>query len=68
LCPAEPEISQSVVVQEAQRMGQTIMQYQGVHPVADEPRMLAKEFEDRLARISSERLIRLTTEAEVVHA
>jgi len=49
-------------------MGQTIMQYQGDHPVADEYRMLAKEFEDRLARIRSERLIRLTTEAEVVHA
>jgi hypothetical protein len=50
---------------------QTIMQYQGDHPVADEYRMLAKEFEDRLARIRSERLIRLirlTTEAEVVHA
>ncbi len=62
------EISRSVVVQEAQRVGQTIMQYQGDHPVADEYRTLAKEFEDRLAKIRSERLIRLTTEAEVLHA
>ena len=45
------EISRSVVVQEAQRAGQTIMQYQGDHPVADEYRALAKEFEDRLAEI-----------------
>ncbi len=30
------EISRSVVVQEAQRVGKSILQYQGDHPVADE--------------------------------
>jgi len=45
------EISRSVVVQEAQRAGQTILQYRGDHPVADEYRALARQFEDRLATI-----------------
>jgi chromosome partitioning protein len=43
------EISRSVVIQEAQRMGRTIFQYQGDHPVADEYRALARELEERLA-------------------
>jgi chromosome partitioning protein len=43
------EISRSVAVQEAQKAGQTILQYQGDHPVADEYRLLAREFEERLA-------------------
>jgi chromosome partitioning protein len=43
------EISRSVVIQEAQRMGRTIFQYQGGHPVADEYRALARELEERLA-------------------
>jgi cellulose biosynthesis protein BcsQ len=42
------EISRSVVVQEAQRMGKSILQYQGDHPVADEYRTLARELEERL--------------------
>lgn len=45
------EIGRTVAVQEAQRAGQTIMQYQGDHPVADEYRAWAKEFEERLAVI-----------------
>jgi cellulose biosynthesis protein BcsQ len=61
------EISRSVVVQEAQRAGQTIMQYQGDHPVADEYRTLAKEFEDRFHRIRQEQAVAPKVE-EVVHA
>lgn len=58
------EISRSVAVQEAQKAGQTLMQYQGDHPVADEYRALAKEFEERLnARRES-----LETTGEVAHA
>ena len=41
------EISRSVVVQEAQRMGKTLFQYQPDHPVAQEYRALAREFEER---------------------
>ena len=61
------EISRSVVVQESQRAGQTIMQYQGDHPVADEYRTLAKEFEDRLQRFRQEQAVAPKVE-EVVHA
>ena len=32
-------------------MGQTVMQYRGDHPVADEYRALAREFEDRLSAL-----------------
>jgi cellulose biosynthesis protein BcsQ len=60
------EISRSVVVQEAQKMGQTILQYQGDHPVADEYRTLAKEFEDRLTVLRQTPPILLTE--EVIHA
>lgn len=42
------EISRSVVIQEAQRVGKTIFQYQADHMVADEYRALARELEDRL--------------------
>ena len=52
------EISRSVVIQEAQRVGKTILQYQGDHHVADEYRALAREMEDRLHRL------RATTNAE----
>lgn len=45
------EISRSVIVQEAQKVGQTVMQYRGDHPVADEYRALAREFEDRLSAL-----------------
>ena len=45
------EISRSVVIQEAQRVGKTILQYQGDHHVADEYRALAREMEDRLHRL-----------------
>ncbi len=41
-------ITRSVVLQEAQRMGKTIFQYQGDHKVADEYRAVAREFEERL--------------------
>ena len=56
------EISRSVVVQEAQKMGQTILQYQGDHPVADEYRTLAKEFEDRLMALRQQPPIPQTEE------
>lgn len=43
------EIARSVVIQEAQRMGKTVFQYQADHPIADQYRELARELEDRLA-------------------
>jgi cellulose biosynthesis protein BcsQ len=60
------EISRSVAVQEAQKAGQTILQYQGDHPVADEYRLLAREFEERLALLRQAPPIPLTK--EVPHA
>jgi chromosome partitioning protein len=60
------EISRSVAVQEAQKAGQTILQYQGDHPVADEYRLLAREFEERLALLRQAPPIPLTQ--EVPHA
>ncbi len=45
------EISRSVVVQEAQRLGKTILQYQPTHLVAGEYRELAMEVESRLSGI-----------------
>ncbi len=62
------EISRSVAVQEAQKMGQTILQYQGDHPVADEYRSLAREFEERLASLNLEPETTAVTEREVAHA
>ena len=56
------EISRSVAVQEAQKAGQTILQYQGDHPVADEYRLLAREFEERLALLRQAPPIPLTQE------
>ena len=56
------EISRSVVVQEAQRAGKTVMQYQGDHPVADEYRLLAKEFEERLLAIRERPPVQLVEE------
>lgn len=58
------EITRSVVVQEAQRAGQTILQYRGDHPVADEYRALAREVEERI------RVLRPAAQglAEVVNA
>jgi cellulose biosynthesis protein BcsQ len=47
------EITRSVVLQEAQRMGQTIFQYQGDHAVADQYRALVVEMETRLAQLKS---------------
>lgn len=58
------EISRSVVVQEAQRMGKTLFQYQGDHPVADEYRALARELEERLSQLS----LRIHDGGEVSHA
>jgi chromosome partitioning protein len=58
------EISRSVAVQEAQKAGQTLMQHQGDHPVADEYRTLAREFEERL---NTRREAMASTE-EVAHA
>lgn len=46
----ETEVSRSVVVQEAQRVGKTILQYQPNHPVAGEYRSLASEVEARLGQ------------------
>ncbi len=45
------EITRSVVIQEAQRSGKSIFQYQGDHPVADEYRALAKEVEERITKL-----------------
>jgi len=60
------EISRSVAVQEAQKVGQTLLQYRGDHPVADEYRTLAREFEERLAFLKQRPPILLTE--EVAHA
>ncbi len=60
------EISRSVAVQEAQKVGQTLLQYRGDHPVADEYRTLAREFEERLAFLKQRPPILLTE--EVTHA
>jgi cellulose biosynthesis protein BcsQ len=60
------EISRSVAVQEAQKAGTTIFQHQGDHPVADEYRALAREFEERLLARRESPVIRLTE--EVAHA
>jgi chromosome partitioning protein len=60
------EISRSVAVQEAQKVGQTLLQYRGDHPVADEYRTLAREFEERLAFLKQRPPILLTE--EVSHA
>ncbi len=59
------EISRSVVIQEAQRVGQSILQYQGDHPVADEYRALAREVEERLAALRQPQAVAV---GEVVHA
>ena len=48
------EISRSVVVQEAQRVGKTLFQYQPDHPVADEYRALAREFEERCTALRNQ--------------
>ncbi len=42
------EITRSVVIQEAQRAGKSIFQYQADHAVADEYRTLARELEERI--------------------
>ena len=42
------EITRSVVLQEAQRMGKTIFQYQGDHLIADQYRAAARELEERI--------------------
>ncbi|MFO1458714.1 MAG: ParA family protein [Verrucomicrobiota bacterium] len=52
------EISRSVAVQEAQRQGQTIFQFQGDHTVANEYRALAREFEERLRGLGRRREVR----------
>ena len=60
------EISRSVAVQEAQKAGTTLFQHQGDHPVADEYRALAREFEERLLARREGAVIHLTE--EVAHA
>lgn len=62
------EISRSVVIQEAQRVGKTILQYQGDHPVADEYRALAREMEDRLQRLRAHTNDASMTEEAANHA
>jgi cellulose biosynthesis protein BcsQ len=52
----QTEISRSVVIQEAQRVGKTIFQYQGDHMVTQEYRQLAREVEERLAQRSASTL------------
>jgi chromosome partitioning protein len=61
------EISRSVVVQEAQRMGRTVLQYQPNHAVAGEYRALADEVEQRLAGFRATKTHNLTAVQEVVH-
>ncbi len=62
------EISRSVVVQEAQRVGKSILQYQGDHPVADEYRALARELEDRLTTLQAAEAGRCESNREVANA
>ena len=59
------EITRSVVLQEAQRMGKTIFQYQGDHTVADQYRAAALEFE---ARIEALRGAAILPQGEVANA
>ena len=59
------EISRSVIIQEAQRVGQSIFQYRPDHLVADEYRALARELEARIASIPAENE---TFEGQVVNA
>ncbi|MCI0623786.1 MAG: ParA family protein [Acidobacteria bacterium] len=47
------EISRCVVVQEAQRAGKTVFQYQPDHSVAGEYRALAREMEEQLTRLKT---------------
>jgi chromosome partitioning protein len=49
----ETEITRSVVLQEAQRAGQTLFQYRADHPVAEQYRALAVEMEGRLAQLQA---------------
>lgn len=63
------EITRSVVLQEAQRVGKTIFQYQGDHSVADEYRALAKEVEERITKLRTKRVQEIeTVEAKVANA
>ena len=64
----QTEITRSVVIQEAQRSGKSIFQYQGDHQVADEYRTLAKEVEERINRLKKGRDILVQKEAQVANA
>lgn len=48
------DISRTVVLQEAQRVAQTIFQYEPLHPVADQYRAVARELEARIAQLTTD--------------
>ena len=62
------EITRSVVVQEAQRVGKTVLQYQPGHPIANEYRALAREVETRLEALRSGQPAEDRAPWEAVHA
>ncbi len=57
------DISRTVVIQEAQRVAQTIFQYDPTHPVADQYRAVARELESRIAQLTKDHAVE-----GVVHA
>jgi len=57
------DINRTVVIQEAQRVAQTIFQYDPTHPVADQYRAVARELESRIAQLTKDHAVE-----GVVHA
>ena len=57
------DISRTVVIQEAQRVAQTIFQYDPTHPVADQYRAVARELESRIVQLTKDNAVE-----GVVHA
>ncbi len=57
------DISRTVVIQEAQRVAQTIFQYDPTHPVTDQYRAVARELESRIAQLTKDHAVE-----GVVHA
>ena len=57
------DINRTVVIQEAQRVAQTIFQYDPTHPVADQYRAVARELESRIVQLTKDNAVE-----GVVHA
>ncbi len=57
------DINRTVVIQEAQRVAQTIFQYDPTHPVADQYRAVARELESRIVQLTKDHAVE-----GVVHA